>query len=241
MQTSILKSCAISQTRQRIVVTVAHHVPLLCCCTSSPPYPVGCHRGMGVPVCGQVPVHGVGCLVHVVLSPLLHCRVHSLLSSSLLWHVLLSLLHCQVSLPHRWVSQFPALALSRRCTVVPLHAVFAVMLLHAVFTVVLLCVTSEITVTGTGVQEHIFLLNCTSASHLHALHFFPCKGKVFLLQESHCNIANLSTLVVAYDVVCVTMLTHISTHASAQHKFVCINRSHDTSIVSMAAIPPGNS
>ena len=42
-----------------------------------------------------------------------------------------------------------------------------------------------------------------------ALCFFPCKSKVFLLQESHCNIAILGTLVVTYDVACVMMLTHL--------------------------------
>src|SRR6266852_1849674 len=79
-------------------------------------------------------------------------------------------------------------------------------------------------------QEHLFLLKCISASLPHALRFFPRASKVYLLQESRCNIAILGTLVVTYDVACVMMLTHLFTNpfslctASTISQVVHVNR-----------------
>ena len=77
-----------------------------------------------------------------------------------------------------------------------------------------------------GIQGRVFLVGCNSFFFsylpLHALCFFPSKGQVFLLQESCCNIALLSTLVVTYIVVCVAMLTQpFLSHALAQQDFLC--------------------
>ena len=78
--------------------------------------------------------------------------------------------------------------------------------------VVTLCVTSWVgsgscRITGTLIPDEMYFFFFSNLPHSCPM-LFSLQSKVFLLQESCCNIALLSIQVVTYLVACVAMLTH---------------------------------